>query len=89
MQTIDLTDVEFDLIVATLDQDELKCEIVHKNSICSTEVTHRRVIGCNGNQHNSCQSAVDHFASSAQSHRVEVHDKCQTDIHLCWTHRAI
>lgn len=86
--TLDLTDVKFDLLVAEYEQHELKCEINHSKSVCSQEVTHLRTCTCNAHQYLVCANSVAWFES-----RIGItgtaHDACDRFIDICWTHRPI
>lgn len=86
LDTLDLTDVKFDLLVAEYDQYELKCEMTHKHTVCSVEVTHLRLIECTGAQYKVCANTV----AFAAEHAAEVdHNECNRPCSICWTYRPI
>lgn len=88
MQTIDLTDVEFDLIVATMDQDELKCESRHTATECSREVLYITDDRCAPNDHRKvCQSHADYvMRRKAEGTRC---GDCKRPTRECWSVRPI
>ena len=70
------------------EQDDLKCEINHRKTACTVEVTHRIVgVGCPGRDVNVCTNAAD-YKKARQERGVRCAD-CQRPARDCWVIRAI
>lgn len=84
--TLDLTDVKFDLLVAEYDQHELKCEMRHTENGCSHDVTHR-ITSCDW-AGNVCTAAAKRKQEAMASRKFQC-DKCKRPTEKCWTVRPI
>ena len=85
--TLDLTDVKFDLLVAEYDQHEVKCESQHlRDTIpCSVEVTHITSYECAPEQPKVCQNVADYMLAPGRSACAD----CHKPVTECWHVRPI
>lgn len=86
--TLDLTDVKFDLLVAEYEQHELTCTARHDEwvPVCSVDVTHMYTT-CEREKF-VCQHTADFVTELSKSAR-NLCEGCEVPVQKCWTVRPI